>query len=427
MRYFVLNNVDSRTHGYALKIERTMLPTIEPIQVAIPRRAGVYIPKKRSREVGILEFRIRLGLIGAGRADFRARVRTVAEWLFNANKAGEAVNCWFSDEPARIYKVWVRGETPIEQIEDTGEIEFSLIAPDPYPESTALSTTLFDTANAGNLQLRGYDSFEGLTVGANFEGQSQVFVSSARAFHGEKTIKRYTQDSNNNGIYLGATSDDFYIPVVGGQQYIFSYYAYAEQPFLTQSHVRFNTALSTTLYSGSQITMPANEWTRHFQIVTAPDDATLALTRVDIDQAWTEVWFDGIQLEWADAGQTLPTAWKPADAVALKKQIRNNGTYETYPDFRLVPTSDLSYVKLTDGKGNYILLTGRTFPAWKNIIIDNKKGEVYFEASGESLMNYLTIDSRFFKLDPLTDYMLGIEMNAGGGMSARVNWQEKFV
>ena len=427
MRYFVLNNIDSRDHGYVLSIDRSVLPSLEPIFVTIPRRAGAYVPKKRSREVSSLIFTIKFGILGDTRADFRARVRAVAEWIFNANASGQAVPMWLSDEPSKIYKVWIEGSTDLEEFEATGEVEFNMIAPDPFADSTSLNTTLFDTANAGNLMLRGYDSFESLEAGANFEGHSQDFISTLRAMHGEKTLKKYTEAGNNNGIYMGATSTDYYIPVIGGQTYIFSYHGYAEKPFLTQGHVAFNTAESQKLYSSSQITMPANEWTRHFQIVTAPLDATLALPRVDIDQEWTEVWFDCLQFEIADAGQTLPTDWKPSGTVGLKKQIRNNGTYETFPDFRLVPTTNLDYVKLTDGKGKYILLTGRTFPAWTNIIIDNKKGEVYFEASGVSLMENLTIDSTFFKLEPQTDYMLGIETSAGGGMSARVNWQEKHL
>lgn len=423
----MLNNVDSRTHGHTLGIERSMLPDITPVQVAIPRRAGAYIPKKRSRELGILEFKIRLGIIGISRADFRARVRIVAEWLFNLNKNGDAVNLVLSDEPARIYKVWVQGSTPIEQIEDTGEVEINLIAPDPIAQSTALSTSLFDAANAANLIMRNFHDFEQETAGVAFQGQSISIVDTAQKRSGTKSLKILMRETNNNGIYLGTSSTDYHIPVTGGATYVFSYYAFATVPCLTQGHVAFNTADAQKLYSSPQITIPAGVWTRHYFTVTAPADATLALGRVDCDQAWVDLWIDDVQLELATTGQTLPTAYKAPAAVSVKKQMTNNGTYETYPDFRIVPSADLTYIRLSDGKGNYILLTGRTFPAWTNIIIDNKKGEVYFEASGVSLMNWLTIDSRFFKLDPKTTYMLTIEVSAGGALTARVNWQEKFL
>jgi hypothetical protein len=42
-------------------------------------------------------------------------------------------------------------------------------------------------------------------------------------------------------------------------------------------------------------------------------------------------------------------------------------------------------------------------------------------------MNWLTMDSRFFKLDPATDYNITIETNAGGNLTGIVYWQQKYL
>lgn len=427
MRYFVLNNVDSRDYGYALTIEREMLPPIDPIQMTVPRRAGVYIPKKRSRDIGSLGFTIRYGVIGSSRADFRSKVRAVAEWLFNLNRAGEAAPIWISDEPSRIYKVWLYGQPNFDDFLDTGEISFTLIAPDPFADSTAISTATFETAAAANLITGGHDSFETFTAGAAFRNSTIAVIDTAHAKSGSKALKINIQSGNNNFVFLGASDVDYNQPVTAGQTYIFSFWVYAEAPVTVQSHVKFNTATPESKGS-SQISIPAGEWTRHTQTVTAPAGATACVLRVDLDTAWLAAWYDEIQFEAATAGQTLPSAWKPAGAAGYKVEIFNDGTHETFPYFRIVPTADLTYLRVGNGKGEFIYLgTGRTYWAWTPIIIDHKKGEVYFETTKASLMNWLSPDSRFFKLEPKTTYSLTMEANAGATMTGRVDWQQKYI
>jgi predicted phage tail component-like protein len=424
MRYFVFNEEDSRDYGYILDIERSILPALEPIQITIPRRAGAYIPKKRSREIGTNGFSVKFGVLGGSRADFRSEARRLAKWLFNANKNGEAARLWFSDEPARIYLAWIDGSTDLEEFEATGEVTINFICPDPFANSTSINTTLFDVGNAKNLVPLGYHDFEAMAAGT-FTSISTIDTEHARS--GTKALKIGMRAENNNAAYLSAGSTDYNIPVTGGQRYIFSWHAYSEAPANTQGHVAFNTAETQKLYSSGTFANASGEWNRYFVEVTAPADATLAVVRVDCDTSWADMWFDDLQFEVATTGQTLPSAYKAPEAVSVKVQIRNSGTMDTYPDFRIVPTADLLYLRLSDGEGNHILLNNRTFPAWSNIIIDNKKGEVYWEASGTSLMSNLTIDSRFFKLEPEKDYILTLETNSTGGMSARVNWQEKFL
>lgn len=425
MRYFVFDGVDSRDHGWLMKLERSALPALENVFIKLPRRAGAYVPKKRSREIAPMTFTVKLGILGNSNEDFRARVRSLAKWLFNANANGEAAPIWFSDEPARIYYVWLEGTTDLEEVAATGEIVLSFVATDPIANSTALSTTLFDTAGAANLMVLGYHDFEGLTLGATLAGQSITVIDDKHARSGTKAVKGISRTATNNGIYLGASSTDYNIPVTGGAAYIFSFYAYAEVSCLLQIHVAFNTAGTNKLLTGTQITIPPNEWTRHYMVVTAPADATLAVARMDYDQANTEVWFDDLQFEAANTGQTLPSEYKAPPAVSVKKQIRNAGTAATYPDFHIVPSAAISYLKISDGKGNYIFIN-RTIAANSAVIINNRKGEVYLEASGASLMADLTIESRFFKLEPETDYVLTAEANTGS-LTVRVNWQEKFL
>ena len=44
MRHFTFNGIDSRDFGFALSIERAILPEISPITVDVPRKTGLYIP-----------------------------------------------------------------------------------------------------------------------------------------------------------------------------------------------------------------------------------------------------------------------------------------------------------------------------------------------------------------------------------------------
>jgi predicted phage tail component-like protein len=425
MRHFFLNGIDSRDHGFAMSIERSVLPTLEPVTVTIPRRAGAYVPKKRSREVGMLAFKVRFAILGFNYPDFRARVRAVASWLFNANKAGSAAPLYFSDDPNRIYYVWIEGSTDIEQIVYEGEFEFTMIAPEPFAYLNYESSVVFDTPKATNLIANDHHSFEGFALAA-FRASTIAVIDTVHARSGTKALNINIQSTTDNQVWLGASNVDYNQPVTAGSSYIFSWYSYGEVPTSVQGAIKFNNATPTVVTSSVQ-SVPAGVWTKHFVQATAPTGATSCILRLDCEVAWTEVWFDDLQFELASTGQTLPSEYKAPTAIAIKKQIRNDGTIEAYPRFKITPTTDLTYIKISDGKGNTILLNNRTFTAWTIIIVDNLKGDIYFEATGASLMNWLTMDSRFFKLDPTTDYNLTIEVNAGGNLSASVNWQQKYL
>lgn len=137
MRHFFFKGVDSRTHGYVLKIERPLLPGIEPKKIKVPNRPGVYVPKiKPNRIINETEIKVRFALLGATRADFRSKVRAVANWFFNnADPAGDLL--YISDEPNRLYTAHIQGEFDIEEIAETGEFDFSFLLPQPFAEAAS--------------------------------------------------------------------------------------------------------------------------------------------------------------------------------------------------------------------------------------------------------------------------------------------------
>jgi predicted phage tail component-like protein len=149
MRYFFFNGVDSRTYGYVTKIERTMLPDLDNIEVKVPRRTGIYIPQKAGafRDVGAAEFKIGFAIFGNDLIDLRSKIRTIAVWLYNANVDGTAKDLYFSDEKNRIYKSFFRGSTELDEEAAISEVTLEFVAPEAWAYSDT-ARQLFFTSNA---------------------------------------------------------------------------------------------------------------------------------------------------------------------------------------------------------------------------------------------------------------------------------------
>jgi predicted phage tail component-like protein len=138
MRYFYLNDIDSRAYGYVLSVERPLLMDLDTAQVKIPKRAGVYVPKNSDhRSESALVITVRFGLLGSNRSDFRASIRAFAKFLYDQNKTGEAAGLWFSDETKKIYYVYLDGGFDLEEIANTGEVTLNFIAPTPYAHASS--------------------------------------------------------------------------------------------------------------------------------------------------------------------------------------------------------------------------------------------------------------------------------------------------
>jgi predicted phage tail component-like protein len=148
-QYFFFNGVDSRTYGLVTGVSRSMLPDLDNIEVKVPRRTGIYIPKKAGafRDVGALEFKIDFAIMGNNLTDLRSKIRSVATWLYNANVDGTAKDLYFSDEKDRIHKVFFRGSTELAEDTAISEVTLEFIAPEAWASSNVERSLLF-SANA---------------------------------------------------------------------------------------------------------------------------------------------------------------------------------------------------------------------------------------------------------------------------------------
>lgn len=149
MRYFFFNGIDSRTYGFVTSIERSMLPDLDTIEIKVPRRTGIYIPKVAGsfRDIGALNFKMKLAIMGNNLTDLRSKIRQIAVWLYNANVDGTAKDLYFSDEKDRIYKVFFTGSTDLDEEAAISEVTLEFIAPEAWANSNVERSLLF-TSNA---------------------------------------------------------------------------------------------------------------------------------------------------------------------------------------------------------------------------------------------------------------------------------------
>ncbi|MFL6557395.1 MAG: distal tail protein Dit, partial [Bacillus sp. (in: firmicutes)] len=147
MSYFFFNGIDSRTYGFVTGIERSMLPDLNNIEIKVPRRTGIYIPKAAGafREINAINFKIKFAIMGNNLTDLRSKIRQIALWLYNANVDGTAKDLYFSDEKNRIYKCFFGGSTDLDEEAAISELTLEFTAPEAWAWDTVERSLLFTT------------------------------------------------------------------------------------------------------------------------------------------------------------------------------------------------------------------------------------------------------------------------------------------
>lgn len=113
----------------------------------------------------------------------------------------------------------------------------------------------------------------------------------------------------------------------------------------------------------------------------------------------------------------------------MEQTIVNEGSVETYPRFRIVPAEDSTWLKVTNVSLNKFIYYNASWLTGDALIIDHTNNRVYNEATEESLVKNITLDSEFFELQPGENVILIQNQNASGAGVASaltVNWRERF-
>jgi predicted phage tail component-like protein len=121
-----------------------------------------------------------------------------------------------------------------------------------------------------------------------------------------------------------------------------------------------------------------------------------------------------------------------APSISTTTVFANNGTAETYPKIRIVPTGAITWVKFTNQTtGKHVLLHNLdgALNAWKTVIVDTALNKVYDDSNGTRRDSILDLSSDYFPLVK-GDNTLIMETNVipatSSPMSARLIYTERY-
>jgi predicted phage tail component-like protein len=144
------------------------------------------------------------------------------------------------------------------------------------------------------------------------------------------------------------------------------------------------------------------------------------------------------ELAYTGAGELTFTCFDPfAYAINEKTQLItgtqmdfiNTGTAAVYPKFRVIPTVQSTFIRITNTTTGKKLMYNATWAALDGLIIDTKTNRVYKEADSVNFIKYLTLDSEFFPLEIGSNIIKVENQNADGtGVTGQLRawWTERF-
>jgi hypothetical protein len=172
-----------------------------------------------------------------------------------------------------------------------------------------------------NLLRKGVDCFDLLPDGVVFpKGASVEFgsVTDAQAYSGGKSLKARVYSATSPDIYLGDTSDDYHIPLFGGQSYILSGYAWTDSGAPVSGALVIHTsdggAIEAAPFTGL---VSGDGRVRVHGRFTLPVEVNAGLAGVRLTTADSTVYFDCLQLEAAVSNVTFPGPWRPSGITTI--------------------------------------------------------------------------------------------------------------
>lgn len=133
--------------------------------------------------------------------------------------------------------------------------------------------------------------------------------------------------------------------------------------------------------------------------------------------------FDPYAYELEETTVTMPD-------LASETNVVNNGSTFVYPRFRIAPTLNSTYLKITNVTTDEFMYYNALVAAGSALIIDHASNQVYDEGTKENLVRNITLDSQFFSLVTGTNTILIQNQNPdGSGInqgSLQMFWRERF-
>jgi predicted phage tail component-like protein len=143
MRTFTFNGATSQGVFHINAIRRQMIAPIESDVKAIRGKGGGIAQKSY---LGVRQVEIDVTLMRLDNADLRTFIETiVVPWLYTDIEK----NLIISDEPNRIYKAKLIGETDIEDMLGMGEVTLTFLCADPLKYRTIEQSILFTSPTIG--------------------------------------------------------------------------------------------------------------------------------------------------------------------------------------------------------------------------------------------------------------------------------------
>lgn len=211
MRHFFFGGKDSRDFfDFINYINRPFIPPIEVLSVKVPNRAGAISTKKN--DIGIVEIKIGVTLMGLNDGDLRTKVRALSQFLIY----NEDQDFYFSDEVNRIYKArFVGGGEKLEEVAAMGEGELTFICFNPFAYSNAEKSQNTGTAQefvlTNNGSVEAYPVFR-IVPSANVPFIKVKNVTTGKSFLFNATWNASTPfmlDMNINRVYHELTGVNY--------------------------------------------------------------------------------------------------------------------------------------------------------------------------------------------------------------------------
>ncbi|WP_018130718.1 distal tail protein Dit [Effusibacillus pohliae] len=128
---FTYRGISSASKGIdILNLKRDLFPTITARLMTVSSRSGAYYFGSR---MDPREIEVEILLQGSSLTDFRNKVRDLASWL---QPDGGVADLSFDDEPDKVYRAVVSGDSEFEQIRAFGKGKLVFLCPDPFAYST---------------------------------------------------------------------------------------------------------------------------------------------------------------------------------------------------------------------------------------------------------------------------------------------------